>query len=99
MNLHRWLIKGKWQRYAIGNYIYREDICGCGCIRRVAIDDEGNEVVESYTKDDVTSASHTPCTRPRKVKKSRRRNSTYQKLKTMLNQAPTDERSVATDPQ
>ena len=67
---HRWLTKGRWQRYSTGQYIYREDTCACGCTRRVTIDEEGKEVVESYTMDDNTSVAHIPCIRKGKAKSS-----------------------------
>lgn len=72
MKFHSWKDKGRWQRYASGSY-YREDRCECGCVRRVSIDDEGLEVVESYTKDEVTQVAHMPCDRTRKRKGRKRK--------------------------
>ncbi len=71
MKHHRWKNKGRWHRYASGTYIYREDQCDCGCVRRVTIDDDGLEVVESYTKDDITQVAHISCDRTRSRKKKK----------------------------
>ena len=86
--MHLWIRKGRWHRY--GDYIYRDDKCNCGCVRRIVIDTEGKEVVESYTKEENTSVAWIPCTRPRGRKKIKLKKS---KKKIV---APDEERSVAT---
>ncbi len=42
---HSWVLKSKkWERYGVG-YIYKEETCVCGCVRRIVIDEEGYEVL------------------------------------------------------
>lgn len=55
---HSWE-KGEWEEY--GDYIHREDVCRCGCIRRIALTDEVEEVVDFYELDHTTSISPPPC--------------------------------------
>lgn len=51
---HRWY-KGQQEQY--GNYIYRDDECPCGCVRRVVLNDENKEEVEGYTLNESTTIS------------------------------------------
>lgn len=57
---HSWFKKGPWQQY--GSYMYKEDECKCGCIRRTVINDDGYEVIESYTIDENVTIKAEPCT-------------------------------------
>lgn len=51
---HKWYM-GVREQY--GNYIYRDDECSCGCVRRVVLNDENREEIESYTMNDSTTIS------------------------------------------
>lgn len=65
MGKHRWTKKAKkWERY--GNYIYKEEECACGCVRRITIDEKGYEIVESYTINEDTTVKRPPCIRNKK---------------------------------
>lgn len=62
---HRWF-KGVRQSY--GNYIFREDDCDCGCVRRMVLNDQNKEEVEFYQiKEDITVAEPT-CTKQKRKK-------------------------------
>ena len=63
---HQWTTKGRW--HVIGNtdsrnfpYIHRDDECTCGCVRRIVINEEGKEWVESYTINDDVTIIAPPC--------------------------------------
>ncbi len=59
---HQWSTKGRW--YILGSYVHRDDVCCCGCIRRVAIDPEtGKEMTESYTLDENVTILAPNCRR------------------------------------
>lgn len=55
---HRW-IKGEWGMY--GDYIHRDDVCSCGCVRRVVETQEGDRVADFYEKDNDVSISPPAC--------------------------------------
>ena len=83
---HSWILKAKkWERYA--DYIYKEETCVCGCVRRIVIDEEGYEVVESYTKDGDTTTERPDCIRAKEKKRKGRWGSAYQVRKRALKEA------------
>jgi hypothetical protein len=45
MSKHSWII-GEWEEY--GEYVHRDDVCKCGCSRRIALNEEGKEWVDFY---------------------------------------------------
>ncbi len=72
---HSWKVRGKWCKY--GDYVYRDDECECGCIRRVVIDFErGDTTIESYTLNEnvTTSAPECPVKHSRSKKKKKIKN-------------------------
>ena len=86
---HTWILKAKkWERYA--DYIYKEDTCACGCVRRTVIDNYGYEVVESYTLDDDTTIERPECLRKKEKKKKGRWGSAYQVRKRLLKELKTN---------
>lgn len=48
MGGHDW-VNGEWSCY--GDYIHRDDQCKCGCVRRMALNKYGMEVVDFYEMD------------------------------------------------
>lgn len=52
--------KGKQCQY--GDYIYRDDDCLCGCIRRTQLNDVDKEEIEGYTMNDIVSTIEPLCT-------------------------------------
>ncbi len=58
---HRWEY-GQWEEY--GTYIHRDDTCiYCGCIKRIAVTDDGAEVVDFYEHNHDASLKIFPCIR------------------------------------
>lgn len=55
---HRWY-PGKKEQY--GSYIYRDDTCDCGCVRRVVLNDEDRQEIESYTVKEEIFTVEPPC--------------------------------------
>ena len=83
---HSWILKAKkWERYA--NYIYKEETCVCGCVKRIVIDEDGYEVVESYTHNGNTTFERPDCVRTKEKKKKGRYGSAYQVRKRMKKEA------------
>lgn len=65
-------IKGEREQY--GNYIYRDDECRCGCVRRSVLNNDDKEVVESYTVNDEVHFTEPECTvKKRTIFKTKRR--------------------------
>jgi hypothetical protein len=56
---HEWLVGDQWLNY--GDYFYRDDECRCGCFRRVAVNDHGDEVVDFYVKDNYFTIKQPVC--------------------------------------
>lgn len=62
---HKWF-KGKDER--MGNLIYRDDQCRCGCIRRTVLNDNNKEEIESYTIGEEITIEEPECSFKKRTK-------------------------------
>ena len=69
---HKWF-KGVDCHY--GHYIYRDDVCLCGCERRMVLNENNKQEIESYTLNNNTTIIEPKCKRSiRKQYKKFKRN-------------------------